>query len=911
MQQNPHSAGSADSVDYYSTRNLHPRTGDCAAFTGRASGSDVSPRSDFHDDLLTPSKPVAEPSQAHEVPTNADVELEGVTADGGFAVNVGFDNINQSDLSPDEQGNLEGQVSATQPYRTAAQVEGKKPPHAVPPKAAVPKLAVVLMCAGTRGDVQPFIALGSSCSPVACPAQNMQGCCHLDRNSIYAVLFPSFVLLLQKHGHRVRVASHAAYRKFVMSFGLEFYPLGGDPKVLSDYIVKNRGIMPGSARDAYDQYREVESIVMSTYSACTETDVEGDGMPFTAQAIISNPPTYGHIHCAEKLGVPLHMFFTMPWSPTKAFPHPLARLNAVKDTRAAGYRNYLSYMAVDEFTYTGLVHVINKFRVKSLGLEPVRLGNKGPHLLAAHQLPAMTPSSSCVWLQVPFAYCWSEALVPKPADWGPHIDVVGYCFLNEGSHMKYRPPQKLKEFLAAGKPPVYIGFGSLIVDDAKKLTRIILEAAKEADQRVLLSRGWGNLGEGFDIPDTVMLLDNVPHDWLLPHCCAVVHHGGAGTTAAGLIAGCPTTVVPFFGDQPFWGAACTRMGVGPKPIPIDKLDTPSLVEALHFMMKPEVQAAATQTGQGIKHEDGLQKAVEAFHRHLPLEKLTTDKPVNWHLAKPHFVNIVSEVGRGLVGVVSEPVRGYREGGLRGTIKGMGKGLGGSVYYPLKGLVLSAEDIGLHAANAGLVVKTKTAEHYAGAKKGLGGCLGGTSTTGEHEGHELPSPRGASRADLAAEHELNPLADVRESEAEEDYEDAVSRSEEERQSQPPRRRFGVRFTHLSGHLPSITHHLPRLARSSRDKNLTRESQDGNVDKGFKAENEERDSSKQSSARQRSSGQHAAAPAVVQAGQLPTAPMHLYPQQSPGVLDANSSTEGQQATAPGHVPPGQLSDFPILS
>lgn len=103
MQQNPHSAGSADSVDYYSTRNLHPRTGDCAAFTGRASGSDVSPRSDFHDDLLTPSKPVAEPSQAHEVPTNADVELEGVTADGGFAVNVGFDNINQSDLSPDEQ----------------------------------------------------------------------------------------------------------------------------------------------------------------------------------------------------------------------------------------------------------------------------------------------------------------------------------------------------------------------------------------------------------------------------------------------------------------------------------------------------------------------------------------------------------------------------------------------------------------------------------------------------------------------------------------------------------------------------------------------------------------------------------------------------------------------------------------
>ena len=98
-----------------------------------------------------------------------------------------------------------------------------------------------------------------------------------------------------------------------------------------------------------------------------------------------------------------------------------------------------------------------------------------------------TADALCL-LQVPFAYCWSEALVPKPADWGAHIDVVGYCFLNEGSHMNYRPSQQLKEFLAAGKPPVYIGFGSLIVDDAKKLTRIILEAAKETDQRVLLSR---------------------------------------------------------------------------------------------------------------------------------------------------------------------------------------------------------------------------------------------------------------------------------------------------------------------------------------------------------------------------------------------------------------------------------------
>ena len=188
-----------------------------------------------------------------------------------------------------------------------------------------------------------------------------------------------------------------------------------------------------------------------------------------------------------------------------------------------------------------------------------------------------------------------------------------------------------------------------------------------------------------------------------------------------------------------------------------------------------------------------------------------------------------------------------------------------------------------------------------------GCFGGTSTTDEHEGHDLPSARPASRADLAAEHELNPLADVRETEAEEDYEDAVSRSEEERQAQPFRRHFGVRFTQLSDHLPSITHHLPKFARSSRDKDLARETHDGNLEKGSKAEN----ALKQAAAEQRCLGQHAAAPAEPQAGQLLTAPMHLHPQQSAGDLDPNSSTEGQQAAAPGHVPPGQLSDFPILS
>lgn len=782
MQQTAAEPGTV--IDYYSQRKLHPRTGDVGAFNGRNSGHDISPRSSYHDDLLHPAHSLYT-EEADKLPDEAGIDFEGYTQDGGLALNVGFDqdvelgtdtsaSNKDADRQQGQQSRLEGQAAATAPYRTAEQQTPAGISHFPPPRE-VPRLAVVLMAAGTRGDVQPFIALG---------------------------------LQLKKCGHRVRIASHAVYREFVTSFDLEFYPLGGDPKVLSDYIVKNRGIMPGSARDAYDQYREVEFIVMSTYRACTEADTESNGAPFTAEAIISNPPTYGHIHCAEKLQVPLQMFFTMPWSPTKAFPHPLARLNELKDSRRAGLRNYLSYMAVDEFTYTGLVHVINKFRTKTLELEPIRLGNKGPHLLAAHE--------------VPFAYCWSEALVPKPADWGPHIDVCGYCFLNEGKAMKYQPHKELKEFLAAGKPPVYIGFGSLIVDDPKKLTKIILEAAEETGQRVLLSRGWGNLGEGFDLPDTVLPLDNVPHDWLMPQCCAVIHHGGAGTTAAGLIAGCPTTVVPFFGDQPFWGAACCRMGVGPKPIPIDKLDTPSLVEALQFMVRPEVQEAAKATGKGIEQEDGLVKAVNAFHAHLPLDKMQGNKPTKqdqkamWQdVARPHFSNFVHEAGRGAVGIVAQPVRGYKENGVKGLLIGVGKGLGGAVYHPLKGLALTAEDLGMHAVNAGLLVKTETQEQYADAKKSVGkSCFGHSETVGDEE---AAGERPPSRADLAAQHELHSLAETRTAEAQkaslaedEDEDDLEGR---------PIRRFAVKLSSISNHMPDITKRFARMSFSRRSKERT--------------------------------------------------------------------------------------------
>eukprot|EP00246_Nothoceros_aenigmaticus_P007732 TRINITY_DN2175_c0_g1_i1.p1 TRINITY_DN2175_c0_g1~~TRINITY_DN2175_c0_g1_i1.p1 ORF type:complete len:817 (+),score=138.87 TRINITY_DN2175_c0_g1_i1:213-2453(+) len=403
----------------------------------------------------------------------------------------------------------------------------------VPCDKLIRRLQIVMLIVGTRGDVQPFVAIGKR---------------------------------LQEFGHRVRLASHANYRDFVTTAGLEYYPLGGDPKVLAGYMVKNKGFLPSNPKEISIQKRQIKQICYSLLPACVEPDGAG-GRPFRADAIIANPPAYGHVHVAEALKIPIHIFFTMPWTPTGQFPHPLARVN-IKSP--AAYR--LSYQVVDMLIWWGIRSIINNFRKKKLKLSPITYfsGSQG----------SIT--------NLPTGYIWSPNLVPKPRDWGPKIDVVGFCFLDQATD--YKPPDDLVKWLRSGEPPIYIGFGSLPVQDPDGMTATIVKALEKTNQRGLIDRGWGGIGSklGENLPECIFLIENIPHDWLFVQCAAVVHHGGAGTTAAGLRAACPTTIVPFFGDQPFWGERVYEKGIGPQPIPVVHFHLERLVKAIEFMMQPEV-----------------------------------------------------------------------------------------------------------------------------------------------------------------------------------------------------------------------------------------------------------------------------------------------------------------------------------
>ncbi|WVQ68634.1 uncharacterized protein L199_006843 [Kwoniella botswanensis] len=294
---------------------------------------------------------------------------------------------------------------------------------------------------------------------------------------------------------------------------------------------------------------------------------QSTGRPFTADAIISNPPAFGHIHIAEALGIPLHMSFTMPWSPSTAFRHPLANIR--ESNAEPGLSNYLSYALVDMLTWQGLGEIRNYLDV--------------------------------------LLECKPGAQAKGRKE---NIDISGFYFYEN-------------------QIPIYIGFGSIVIDNARQKTGVemIFEAVKRTGVRAIVSSGWAGLGDDMDIPDDILIVKgNIAHDWLFAEgrIQAVCHHGGAGTAAIGLKNGLPTIVVPFFGDQKFWGEQIHARGAGPLPIPYKHLNVENLTEAILFVLTPQAQVAAAEMGRQIRAETGEKRGVDSFHKHLPLLNMRCD-----------------------------------------------------------------------------------------------------------------------------------------------------------------------------------------------------------------------------------------------------------------------------------------------
>ena len=230
----------------------------------------------------------------------------------------------------------------------------------------------------------------------------------------------------------------------------------------------------------------------------------------------------------------------------------------------------------------------NNFRAKVLGMSPLP------------RFPDLFVRSD--GSPVSILYPYSPNALPVPQDFPPQAHVTGCWFLDRSPDWK--PDPILANFLESGDPPVYVGFGSMGGKNGQKRAEIVYDALKETRQRGLVASGWGGL-KASGLPDDVFMTDAVPHDWLFPQV-AVVHHGGAGTTAAGLRAGKPSIICPFLGDQPFWGGLVQQLGVGPKPIPQKRLSADSLAEAIRAAVQDvAMQNRADALGWKSRAEDGV------------------------------------------------------------------------------------------------------------------------------------------------------------------------------------------------------------------------------------------------------------------------------------------------------------------
>lgn len=417
-------------------------------------------------------------------------------------------------------------------------------------------MKITIMSIGSRGDLQPALALG---------------------------------LGLKDAGHTVTLASHTPYADVITTHGLQFADIADDPQAMLEGELGQSWLETGrnpltmlrtmyelSAPLAYDLARR--SLV-----ACEDADM----LLFTTLGLLGAPSI------GELLNIPIAGIFPQPVTPSSEYPIILApELPENMPFRTVYNRltHTLTYQILGLF-YQGLV---NDVRRDICQLPPFKLSFR--ELLST---------------SLPFLYGYSPEVVPRPSDWDEHVTVTGYWFLDEAD---WTPPADLIDFIEADTPPIYIGFGSMTTRNPQQTTEIILEAVAKAGCRCVLMSGWAGIGQA-ELPDTVFKIDSAPHAWLFPRMSAVVHHGGAGTTAAGLRAGVPSILVPHFADQPFWGRRVSGLGVGPKPIMRGQLTAHRLAGAITEALTNETMRAKAQAlGSRIRAEDGIHNAVQVIEK---------------------------------------------------------------------------------------------------------------------------------------------------------------------------------------------------------------------------------------------------------------------------------------------------------
>lgn len=416
-------------------------------------------------------------------------------------------------------------------------------------------MRITVLANGSRGDVQPYLALAKG---------------------------------LQRAGHSVLFAANSNFAELANDFGLDFFGLNVDSfafvqdkrarkwldsgNFLELALYSNRVIRP-----------TVDTVLRDAWEACQGTE-----------AIIYHSFTMPSVFfIGEQLGVPC--------LPANIYPEPTREYPALPlNTRRKlpGLLNLLSHLLLDLFGWQ-----IYRPGAKDL------FGNK-------LSIPIASPSRQIRKERRPMFCAYSSTVLPRPDDLPDHVHLTGYWTLEPSA--AWQPDPKLVQFLQTGESPVYVGFGSMgAPEKAMETTDLVVRALTQLGVRGVLDPGWSGLGLESTIPDTMIVIDPLPHSWLFPRMKVIVHHGGVGTTAAGLRAGVPNVVVPHFSDSFFWARRIVSLGAGPQPIPRKMLTSEGLASAIERAMNDHNMCQrAAAIGQQLESEDGVAKAIEIFHQYV-------------------------------------------------------------------------------------------------------------------------------------------------------------------------------------------------------------------------------------------------------------------------------------------------------
>jgi UDP:flavonoid glycosyltransferase YjiC (YdhE family) len=418
-----------------------------------------------------------------------------------------------------------------------------------------------MISVGSRGDLQPYLAI---------------------------------LLELQRRGHQVSLIGSVNFQAVTEAHGLPFVPLPGD---FTSLLRSEAGLALMQGKPV----RLIADALLAELLTTAHAAMEGTDL------LLVSPLCLWGYHLAEAAGCPLMVLSPVPIMATG--PASATSTHAGVTRRRLRRRlNRSSYRLVSLLKWRQDARVIQAFRRDRLGLEPLPWGGAQSRRMP----PAQLANPAVVHLISP-------QVLPRPEDWKASASLTGFCFLEPRSTdgaiipTAYSPDRDLSAFLENGAAPFYAGFGSMITRNPEALADVVVEAAQLAGQRLILSPGWGRVLPRTALPADVLLLEECPHSWLFPRVQAAIHHGGAGTTAATLRYGIPSTVVAFFADQPAWGRTLEQLGVSPATHRLKTLSAEALATSIRALAgDSRYRQRAQELQQVLSREDGVACTVDAI-----------------------------------------------------------------------------------------------------------------------------------------------------------------------------------------------------------------------------------------------------------------------------------------------------------